>query len=71
MIIETQTYVTNVTFSKSEAQVFRNLSDIMEKTCHNRDDCNETCPFHICGGSCGDVSEFLLRICAYLTEDEK
>lgn len=71
MNIETQTYVTKITFSANEAQTFRNLADAIERTCHNRDDCNETCPFYYCGASCGDIREFMFGICNYLIEDEK
>lgn len=75
MIIETQTYITNVTFSTSEAETFRNLADVIERTCHNRDDCNETCPFYYCQDSCekscGEIYDFIMGVCTYLTEGGK
>lgn len=44
MLIERKTVVTNVTFTKEEIQMFKNLKKIISECCDS--DCSTLCPFY-------------------------
>lgn len=46
MLIERKTVVTNVTFTKEEIKIFKNLKKIISECCDSLSDCSTLCPFY-------------------------
>ena len=46
MLIEKKTIITNVTFTKREIEMFKNLKRVISECCDSFSDCSTACPFH-------------------------
>ena len=46
MRVEKKTIITNVTFTKKEVEMFKNLKKVISECCNAFSDCSRACPFH-------------------------